>query len=582
MVVGSAGSAFSAWRPPIAPDPLDPSGEWRGASGSDRRFAAHRVVLRCTAGLRALQERRLESRTPDSRSIYSTADGSIDAKQLLPLLASRYRVKGSIGEGTSAKVRHARSRRLAPVFTMLTIDADSQIVPIDQILLAEDVYRGREVAIKVFHRTYYTAGLFEAAVLRHLNSLDPEGCCGCVRVHDCFTFAGHACLVLDRLQGTLVDLMVRLAPLPASKRASVIRSIAAQVLALLCLMHSQGLVHADLKPENVLVESLHDPESSPEPHARVKVVDFGNSFVTGRGGGGGGVVQTLTYRAPEVFRGLEADSAIDMWSLGCLLAEMATLKPLFSGITPQAVAAQVEALLSERGSRSSAGIPEHHIARRSHAFFKLYDDLAKTDVKVADLVDRLLRPDPLRRLVAREALWHPFLQRTFPFGAVFGPGSEGPGAKRGVRAAADGADGPGSRRGRVLAAEDALSFKRGGGARGAREDLGGLGEGGEVPSERFKRPRPSDDDTRVKVFDLLKVGAGENAEGAEEEDEEGSLEFVSSGGRARGGSQVLDSPVRQSIEEEAEHEAKPASPAPPKRTVRERRERGKREWWKAT
>ena len=151
-----------------------------------------------------------------------------------------------------------------------------------------------------------------------------------------------------------------------------------------------------------------------------------------------------------------------------------------------------------------------------------------------------------------------------------------------MRAAADGADGPGSRRGRVLAAEDALSFKRGGGARGAREDLGGPGEGGEVPSERSKRPRPSDDDTRVKVFDLLKVGAGENAEGAEEEDEEGSLEFVSSGGRARGGSQVLDSPVRQSIEEEAEHEAKPASPAPPKRTVRERRERGKREWWKAT
>ena len=57
---------------------------------------------------------------------------------------------------------------------------------------------------------------------------------------------------------------------------------------------------------------------------------------------------------------------------------------------------------------------------------------------------------------------------------------------------------------------------------------------------------------------------------------------MSSGGRARGGSQVLDSPVRQSIEEEAEHEAKPASPAPPKRTVRERRERRKREWWKAT
>ena len=104
-----------------------------------------------------------------------------------------------------------------------------------------------------------------------------------------------------------------------------------------------------------------------------------------------------------------------------------------------------------------------------------------------------------------------------------------------MRAAADGADGPGSRRGRVLAAEDALSFKRGGGARGAREDLGGPGEGGEVPSERSKRPRPSDDDTRVKVFDLLKVGAGENAEGAEEEDEEGNLEFVSSGGRARGG-----------------------------------------------
>ena len=65
----------------------------------------------------------------------------------------------------------------------------------------------------MFNKRYYTAGLYEGALLRFLNSLDPEDSCSCVRIYDCFTFAGHACLVMEKLQGTLVDLMMEVTTL---------------------------------------------------------------------------------------------------------------------------------------------------------------------------------------------------------------------------------------------------------------------------------------------------------------------------------------------------------------------------------
>jgi len=90
------------------------------------------------------------------------------------------------------------------------------------------------------------------------------------------------------------------------------QSIARQCLEALEFIHGLGLIHCDLKPENILVKSYSRCE--------IKVIDLGSScFQTDHLCS---YVQSRSYRAPEVILGLPYDQKIDMWSLGCILAEL--------------------------------------------------------------------------------------------------------------------------------------------------------------------------------------------------------------------------------------------------------------------
>lgn len=88
--------------------------------------------------------------------------------------------------------------------------------------------------------------------------------------------------------------------------------IAQQCLDALQYLHRLGIIHCDLKPENVLIKSYSRCE--------IKVIDLGSScFHTDNLCL---YVQSRSYRAPEVILGLPYDQRIDMWSLGCILAEL--------------------------------------------------------------------------------------------------------------------------------------------------------------------------------------------------------------------------------------------------------------------
>merc|ERR1712057_12702 len=101
----------------------------------------------------------------------------------------------------------------------------------------------------------------------------------------------------------------------------LIRRFAIQLLTALRFLRKQRIIHCDFKPENVL---LKNPTKS-----GIKVIDFGSScfederIYT--------YIQSRFYRAPEVILGLPYDVAIDMWSFGCILAELYTGYPLFPG-----------------------------------------------------------------------------------------------------------------------------------------------------------------------------------------------------------------------------------------------------------
>jgi serine/threonine protein kinase len=97
------------------------------------------------------------------------------------------------------------------------------------------------------------------------------------------------------------------------------RNVVLQVLRSLAFLHGLGLVHCDLKPENIMVADFEQP--------RVKLIDLGSScFLHDRLAS---YVQSRSYRAPEVVLRCGYDHKIDLWSLGCILVELHTGSVLF-------------------------------------------------------------------------------------------------------------------------------------------------------------------------------------------------------------------------------------------------------------
>ena len=80
-----------------------------------------------------------------------------------------------------------------------------------------------------------------------------------------------------------------------------------------------GIIHCDLKPENVMLTD--------ETKTAVKIVDFGSACTDYKSGFT--YVQSRFYRCPEIVMGLNYDQAVDMWSFGCILCELATGRPIF-------------------------------------------------------------------------------------------------------------------------------------------------------------------------------------------------------------------------------------------------------------
>uniref|UniRef100_A0A3B5M125 Protein kinase domain-containing protein n=1 Tax=Xiphophorus couchianus TaxID=32473 RepID=A0A3B5M125_9TELE len=153
---------------------------------------------------------------------------------------------------------------------------------------------------------------------------------------------------------------------------SEIRVIAQQLLVALNALKSAGLVHADIKPDNIM---FVNHRSQP---LKVKLIDFGLAvkvsklwFV--------GTVQAIGYRAPEVILGLKMDESVDMWSLGCSLAYMAIVH------------------IHGYGTQFKSGIYNR---------LRSLDDLLKTR---PSLLKRMLLVDPEVRITPGDALSHRFI-----------------------------------------------------------------------------------------------------------------------------------------------------------------------------
>lgn len=177
------------------------------------------------------------------------------------------------------------------------------------------------------------------------------------------------------------------------------REISRQILTAIKYIHSMGISHRDLKPDNILIEQ-DDP-------VLVKITDFGLAKVQGNGSFMKTFCGTLAYVAPEVIRGKdtsvspdeyeernEYSSLVDMWSMGCLVYVILTGHLPFSGSTQDQLYKQIG-----RGSYHEGPLKDFRISEEAR-----------------DFIDSLLQVDPNNRSTAAKALNHPWIKMS-PLGS---------------------------------------------------------------------------------------------------------------------------------------------------------------------
>merc|ERR1719380_251630 len=168
-------------------------------------------------------------------------------------------------------------------------------------------------------KRFHHQALVEVKILEHLRERDLESTSNVVHMADYFYFRNHLCITFELLSINLYEFIKNNNFQGVS--LGLIRRFAIQLLTALRFLRKQRVIHCDFKPENVL---LRQPNKS-----GIKVIDFGSSCFDDERVYT--YIQSRFYRSPEVILGIPYDMAIDMWSFGCILAELYTGYPLFPG-----------------------------------------------------------------------------------------------------------------------------------------------------------------------------------------------------------------------------------------------------------
>ncbi|RMZ53139.1 hypothetical protein APUTEX25_005128 [Auxenochlorella protothecoides] len=281
------------------------------------------------------------------------------------------------------------------------------------------------------NETMYKAGQMEKVILRKLAEADPAGKRHCVRLLGSFDYRSHLCLVFESLDMNLRELTKRYGR-GIGLSLGAVRLYAHQMLVGLYHLQACGVLHADIKPDNILVNAKR---------TQVKLCDFGSAMFSGDNEITPYLVSRF-YRAPEVILGLPYDHPMDMWGVGCVIFELFTGRILFPGKTNNEMLKlmmDVKGPFPKKMLRKAEFAYKHFESDANMSFTLMEEDpvtkrptrrlipnpTVKADVaallagqspdrkklaQLVDLLDRMLALDPDKRIGPKEALRHPFIK----------------------------------------------------------------------------------------------------------------------------------------------------------------------------
>lgn len=356
----------------------------------------------------------IKKRTPQTATIYTGPDG-YDTKvygfddnngSYIPVIndhiAYRYEVLKLIGKGTFGVV-----------------------------LQAYDHKNLRHVALKVIRNQarFHTQAKEEIKILTKLVENDPDDKFNVVHMYEHFMFRQHPCIVFELLSLNLFELGKKNEFCGFS--VSLIRRFTFSIVKCLYALSKYDIIHCDLKPENILLKQQN--------RSGIKVIDFGSSCFSNKRVHT--YIQSRYYRSPEVILCGKYGPSIDMWSLGCILAELFYGRPLLDGENESDQLACIMELLDVPPSSflnkcKSAKVRQFfdnignpaYCARYIQGQYRpdngrsprgkirglpgsrIFMECCK-DLELKDFVRRCLVWDPADRMTPSEALKHPWLSK---------------------------------------------------------------------------------------------------------------------------------------------------------------------------
>jgi len=281
----------------------------------------------------------------------------------------------------------------------------------------------------------HRAGLKEVQILNKLKQADPEDKKHIVRLERTFEHRGHLCIVFESMSMNLRDVVKRFGK-DVGLNIKAVRAYAHQLFLALSLLKKANIMHADIKPDNILVN---------EQKTLLKLCDLGSASDASENDITPYLVSRF-YRAPEIILGVPYDPALDIWSIGCTLYELYTGKILFPGRSNNQMLLLMmelkgrfntkmikkakfgEMYFDEMGGFESVEtdrvtganvVRKVHISKPSRdlrarllppASVKMKDDEMKLLTSFIDLLEKCLALDPARRVTPKEALIHPFIR----------------------------------------------------------------------------------------------------------------------------------------------------------------------------